>query len=88
VLETKPGIYHPTAGTNDMPRGLTQEQTHRILENFQRKSIILKALDIKAKEHKDEVLHLLVQLAKEENDALYADIKGMRDGNNKGGENG
>lgn len=63
-------------------KGLSSEQSHRILESLQRKSLISKVVDMRAKEHKDDMLHTLVQLSLEEDNAIYADIKGMLYGNN------
>lgn len=68
-------------------KGLSPQQVHRIKEDFQRANMVLIMLDKKAKQHKDEVLHDMITLAKEEYDAIFNDIEGMLNGNNrKGGE--
>lgn len=66
-----------------MAKGLTKEQTHRILEDFERISLVTKMLT-DLSEHQDGVIMKgLIQLIKEECDALYRDIKGMLIGNHK-----
>lgn len=59
-----------------MTKGLTVEQTNRVLEDFKRKAQLYR------------IMELMIKVLAEEDDALYADIKGMLTGNNgtKGGE--
>ena len=73
---------------------LNTEQTHRILEDLQRNALIFKSMEIKANILKaliaedNEALGMLaddmrlcVAIAKENMDALYNDIQGMKNGN-------
>lgn len=59
-------------------KGLTVEQTNRVLEDFKRKAQLYRTLE------------LLIKVLVEEDDALYSDIQGMLQGNNgkKGVEDG
>jgi len=73
---------------------LNTEQTYRILEDLQRNALIFKSMELKAEAlttivgEDNKVLCILaddmrlcVAIAKENMDALYNDIQGMKNGN-------
>ena len=70
-----------------MNRGLSSDQTHRVLEDFQRISMVFGILELQQTLCKNSTCAALIKLAREEVDAIHRDIKGMMNGN-EGSKNG
>ena len=70
-----------------MNKGLSREQTHRILEDLQRISIIDGILEFYFMQQKGELAKRLIYLLKEEHQALGRDVQGMLNGNSGNADN-
>ncbi len=64
--------------------GLSEQQAHRVLEDFQRLGQVFNIMNLKSDEcPNSKICKAVMALAKDESDAIYNDIKGMLNGNNK-----
>jgi len=63
--------------------GISGQQAHRILEDFQRLGMVFNILIAQQKNCKNDVCRCLIVLGKEEADAIYRDMTGMLNGNFK-----